>query len=206
MKRRTLLLGLGTAIAGGGAVLGTGAFTTVQADRSVSVNVAQSSQALVGIDVNDRYGSTTDNGVAQFDLQSNVFENTGFNPQAKTILYGALAITNNSGTEGDTMSVEFGYSSDSVSVPSTQAVPKTSYDSDLQFYFRTFSAENAPSNANPLEGLSYSGNPEDVADPSSISTGETAVFDLVVNPGGQLSPDQDYSVDVTLVANLSGSS
>ena len=43
MKRRTILLGLGTAIAGGGAVLGTGAFTTVEADRSVSVNVAEDS-------------------------------------------------------------------------------------------------------------------------------------------------------------------
>jgi hypothetical protein len=204
MKRRTILLGLGTAIAGGGAVLGTGAFTTVEADRSVSVNVAEDSAALVGIDVNDRYGDTTDNGVAEFDLQSNIFEDTGFNPQGKTILYGALAITNNSGESG-TMSVEMAYESESVEVPDNQEVPQESYDDGEQFYFRRFSSDNAPDNDNIFEGLSYDGNQDDVADPGEIAQGETAVFDLVVAPGGELSPDADSAVDVTLVATLSDS-
>jgi len=208
MKRRTVLIGLGTAIAGGGAVLGTGAFTTVEAEREVSVNVAEDSQALVGIDVNDRYGGQNDNGVAQFDLQSNIFEDTGFNPQGKTILYGALAITNNSGADSDEMSVELAYSSDSVTVPDSQAVPggDDDYGEDDQFYFRKHSSESAPSDADVFEGLNFDGDADDVADPGSISTGATTVLDLVVNPGGDLDPEQDYAVDVTIVANLSGSS
>lgn len=203
MKRRTVLIGLGAVVAGGGAAFGTGAFTTVETARSVSVNVAEDSQALVGIDVNERYGGQTD-GVAEFDLQSNVFEGTGFNPQGKTILYGALAITNNSGQSG-TMSVEMGYSSDSVDVPD-QGVPQESYDGGdrPQFYFRRLTAKNAPDGEDVFEGLNFSGPVEDVADPSKIEQGETTVFDLVVAPGGELSPDENYSVDVTIVANLSG--
>lgn len=206
MKRRTILIGLGAVVAGGGAALGTGAFTTVEAERSVSVNVAEDSRALVGIDVNDRYGGQNDNGVAEFDLQSNVFAGSGFNPQGKTILYAALAITNNSGIEGDEMTLQLAYESDSVTVPDTQEVPQASYDDGEQFYFRRFTAENAPDDDDIFEGLDFDGNPEDVADPGSIGQGETTVLDLVVNPGGQLDTDQNYAVDVTIVANISGSS
>jgi hypothetical protein len=39
MKRRNLLLGLGAAVSGGAATMGTGAFSSAQADRSVSVEV-----------------------------------------------------------------------------------------------------------------------------------------------------------------------
>jgi len=205
MKRRTLLIGLGAVVAGGGAAIGTGAFTTVEAQRTVSVNVAEDSRALVGIDVNDRYGGQTDNGVAEFDLQSNVFEGTGFNPQGKTILYGALGITNNSGISDDTMSLQLAYESESVTVPTTQEVPKDSYTDGEQFYFRKFTAENAPDDDNIFEGLDFTGSAEDVADPASIGQGETTVLDLVVNPGGQLDTGQNYAVDVTIVANISGS-
>lgn len=48
MKRRQLLTGLG-AVTAGGAVLGTGAFSSVQTDRSVSVSVANEDQAYLGI-------------------------------------------------------------------------------------------------------------------------------------------------------------
>lgn len=202
MKRRTVIIGAGAVVAGAGAILGTGAFTQVQAERTVSVNVAEDSAALVGIEVNDRYGGQTDDGVAEFDLQSNLFEDTGFNPDGTTILYSALAITNNSGNTGDEMEVLLSYESDSVDVPDGQAVPDTSAEG--QFSFRAFDANDAPSN--PFEGLSFDGDPEDVGDPGALGVGETAIFDLVVAPGGELDPDEDYAVDVTITANITGGS
>lgn len=197
MKRRTLLAGLLTI--GGGAAVGTGAFSTVQSERSVSIGVADDSAALLGIEVNDRYGGQTSNGLEQFNLQENLFASTGFNPEGTTILYGALAITNNSGIEGDSISVQFSYESDSVTVPTEQSVPDSTHDGE--FSFRAFDPETAP--ANPFDGLSYDGEQEDVADPGAIPAGETAIFDLVVDPDGELDPDT-YSVDVTLVANIGG--
>jgi hypothetical protein len=48
MKRRQFVVGLG-AIAAGGAAIGTGAFTSTEADRSVSVSVADEDQAYLAL-------------------------------------------------------------------------------------------------------------------------------------------------------------
>lgn len=56
MKRRQLLLG-GGAMFGGASILGTGAFTSVAADRDVAVNVAGDSDAFLQL-----RGATDDNG------------------------------------------------------------------------------------------------------------------------------------------------
>ena len=50
MNRRNVLVGLGGVVAGGGALLGTGAFTTVEAQRTVTVNAAGDASALLGLD------------------------------------------------------------------------------------------------------------------------------------------------------------
>lgn len=47
MKRRKFLIGAGSLAAAGGAVLGSGAFTSVQADRNVAVEVAGDNSALL---------------------------------------------------------------------------------------------------------------------------------------------------------------
>lgn len=198
LSRRNTVIGLGTIIAGGGVIVGTGAFTQVEAQREVTVNVAEDDRALVGIEVNERYGGV-DNGVAEFDLQSGVFEDTGFNPDSTTILFGALAITNNSGEAGDVMEVRMAYDSADVSVPSGTEIPETNHSG--QFSFRQFSTAN-DNPSDPFSGLSYDGSESDVATADAIPVGETAIFDLVVDPGGDLEPDQDYSVDVTLSVEL----
>lgn len=58
MNRRQLLAGLGAAAAGGGAALGTGAFTSVEANRQVDVQVADEDQAYLALDA-----SSNDNGI-----------------------------------------------------------------------------------------------------------------------------------------------
>ncbi|WP_336038249.1 hypothetical protein [Halobacterium yunchengense] len=49
MKRRTFLAGLGATAAGSSAVLGTGAFTSVSADRRLQVEVASDDDALLAL-------------------------------------------------------------------------------------------------------------------------------------------------------------
>lgn len=66
MKRRQLIMTLGT-VAGGSAVLGTGAFSSVSAERHVSVNVADDDDAYLAIDPNSQFvRSTTSSGPVEF--------------------------------------------------------------------------------------------------------------------------------------------
>ncbi|AGB30265.1 hypothetical protein Natpe_0333 [Natrinema pellirubrum DSM 15624] len=53
MNRRNVLLGLGTIVAGGGAALGSGAFSQAEAQRSVSVSLEGDSSGLLRPTVND---------------------------------------------------------------------------------------------------------------------------------------------------------
>lgn len=58
LTRRNVLIGLGTLTAGAGAIGGTGAFTQVEAERSVSVQTAGDDSALIGLvpgDENPQY-------------------------------------------------------------------------------------------------------------------------------------------------------
>lgn len=50
MNRRQFVIGLGATAAGGGAALGTGAFTSVDADRDASVAVAEEDEAYLRIE------------------------------------------------------------------------------------------------------------------------------------------------------------
>ena len=49
MKRRTLLAGVGSLAAASSTILGSGAFTTVSADRTVNVEVADDNQSLLAL-------------------------------------------------------------------------------------------------------------------------------------------------------------
>jgi hypothetical protein len=62
MKRRNLLLGLGAAVSGGAATMGTGAFSSAQADRSVSVSVASDNPgAYLALDETDDSTQASEN-------------------------------------------------------------------------------------------------------------------------------------------------
>jgi hypothetical protein len=63
MQRRNLLIGMGSLAAGSAATLGTGAFTSVQAERAVSVETTGDASAFLGLDAtnatNGAYASKT---------------------------------------------------------------------------------------------------------------------------------------------------
>jgi len=50
MRRRTLLAGLGSLVASGSLAVGTGAFSTTRAERTVSVSVADDADALLSLE------------------------------------------------------------------------------------------------------------------------------------------------------------
>ncbi|GAB7014224.1 DUF1102 domain-containing protein [Halolamina salina] len=121
MERRKFIAGLGSLTAAGAAGIGTGAFTSVQADRSLSIQTAGDANAFLSItkaedDNGDVYANAQEyvdisNGEVSLDFTQ--VEDTanasasGINKNAKTIFDRLLDVTNNG-----TQDVEFWIESD----------------------------------------------------------------------------------------------
>lgn len=94
MKRRTAIIGLGGLVAGSGTILGTGAFSSVEAERTVSVEVADDADALLGIEPADEaseYAEITD-GTVEINID-------GVNQNAITVINPILDVSNNGTNE-----------------------------------------------------------------------------------------------------------
>lgn len=105
MQRRNLLIGLGSIAAGSAATLGTGAFTTVSAERTTQVNVAADSSGYVGISANGPYASGTGDGQLELDFSSSnsqgVFgDGEGLNPDSEYHFDNVFQVANQ-GPGGD---------------------------------------------------------------------------------------------------------
>ena len=96
MNRRNVLIGLGAVAAGGGAALGTGAFSQVEADRSVTINTTGDGSALLQLEVNDsQYNGLTDSGGSGDNGGTTIgIQLDQINDDAVTDFDGALTITN----------------------------------------------------------------------------------------------------------------
>ena len=116
MKRRTAILGLGGLVAGGGAAMGTGAFTNVEADREVSVDVQNDQNSYLALEPVDTDGDTVDEGrapEAQSDPFAVIDEDTGrlnlnitaLNSEAETVIDNVFQIAN-FGTDEVTVTIE----------------------------------------------------------------------------------------------------
>ena len=115
-NRRSVLIGLGGLVAGGGALVGTGAFDTVEAQRTVTVETAGDSDALLGLapadrdpdedDTQNEYVTENDDGLIEINLDGNDDQDaTGLNRQARTRFDELVDVTNN-GTQ-DVATLEF---------------------------------------------------------------------------------------------------
>ena len=69
-SRRQTIIGLGGLLAAGGAVVSTGAFDTVEAERSVGVETAGDASAFLGLEPAPDQDVTSfdDNDLVEFDL------------------------------------------------------------------------------------------------------------------------------------------
>ena len=95
MNRRNVLVGLGTIVAGGGAALGTGAFSSVEAERTVDLDTTGDSSALLALEsessiVSYDGGDGDDSGEIEFDEDS-------LNENATTTFDPAFTVENNGG-------------------------------------------------------------------------------------------------------------
>ncbi|OYR62888.1 DUF1102 domain-containing protein [Halorubrum ezzemoulense] len=112
MQRRKFVVGLGALASGGAAAIGTGAFTSVEADRSVDVEVAGDANAYLALkqipgEPNSQQYVTNQSGEIGFDFSdSNGNVNgTGFNPDATTEVDNLLMVANQ-GTQSAFVSVD----------------------------------------------------------------------------------------------------
>ncbi|MEY7848943.1 hypothetical protein AB7C87_07015 [Natrarchaeobius sp. A-rgal3] len=102
MNRRNVLIGLGTIVAGGGAALGTGAFSTVTADRTANIEVADDSNAFLALEpVDDNPYVVEEGGEVVFYFDGEDSNAGGLNDNAVTEFESILRITNNGSNEVD---------------------------------------------------------------------------------------------------------
>jgi len=99
MQRRNLLIGMGSLAAGSAATLGTGAFTSVQAERDITISTTNDSGAYLGISPhsgpNGQYASTSGGTVSLDFTSTGAASDTGLNDNAKINIENVLNITNN---------------------------------------------------------------------------------------------------------------
>ena len=107
MNRRNVLIGLGAVAAGGGAVLGTGAFSQVEANRTVNVGVKNDAGALLqiseGAGASGVVGVESDSGDGTADIIT--FDEQNLNADATTTYENALEVANDGEETGATLEV-----------------------------------------------------------------------------------------------------
>lgn len=108
-NRRFVLIALGTVAVATGVIFGSGAFTTVEADRTAEITVEDDSAAFLQIQANNpNFASTVDSGgadVVQIDLDAGSGgDGDGVNPDAYTQIENVINVTNQ-GTQEVTLDV-----------------------------------------------------------------------------------------------------
>lgn len=68
VTRRTTIVGLGGLLAGGGALISSGAFSTIEAERSVSLATAGDASAFLGLEILDEEHVDMTDGTIEFDI------------------------------------------------------------------------------------------------------------------------------------------
>ena len=160
MNRRNVLIGLGAVAAGGGALLGTGAFSTVEAERTVSLSAADDNNANVELSVDETSNAITDSGSNTINI-----DGENLNYDAITTVNGALTITVSSNATGD-YEVDLLDSIGGSSV-SKGSANRSSGDDDMQFV----------SNAGASDSVTDGGS----GGFSAVSPGESVKYDVTFN-------------------------
>ena len=99
MRRRTFLAALGVTAAGG--AVGTGAFTSVEAERTVNVAIADEDQALLALEPNDdTFASANSNRREAIRLRFDALANGGGGPGSQSeYAFDRVFTVRNQGTQ-----------------------------------------------------------------------------------------------------------
>ena len=199
-NRRKFIAGLGALATGSAAAIGTGAFTSVTAERTVDVQVAGDASAYLGLEPVSQSPNSDyvvmNNGEVSFDFSNadgdssggGSVDGDGFNPDATTRIDDVLRVTNQ-GTQAANFWVNIenlGAGSDFLTIEASG--------------YPTYSS-NMGSKTGASTQLAYDGGNDAGVEPYELDTGEDIYLHLVVDAtaqGGQ-SPNS-FSGSATFVA------
>jgi hypothetical protein len=213
MNRRNVLVGLGAVAVGGGAAFGSGAFSQVEAERTMNVSTAGDANALLGLDPND----SSDNSYSSASSLAN--DNTlkltfdalgsskGLNIDAETTFDPIFRILNNGGNAADvridTPSGGNGTVTTSGTVLDSGAVIQNSVtdgNNSVTIEYKFTDSASPPS--------SIVANGSGTGSPVNIGSNGQQVVGLVIgisDPGGQFDPTNvssgEYIQELRIVAN-----
>jgi hypothetical protein len=163
LTRRNALVGLGTVAAGAGVVGGSGAFTSVEAERTVNVSTESDADAALSLKPADTENSgdyvTTSNDQIQLDLsgtQGDSADSSGLNRDAITKIASLITVTNNGSQELSGLKLHLETDSDNI-------------DESAAFGFTTGNGSNEFDND------------KDVTDGSGLSVGGSLTFGVIVD-------------------------
>ena len=185
LTRRNALIGLGTVAAGAGVIGGTGAFSSVTANRTVNVETAGDADAALSLEPTDSSNAneyvTADDGTIQLDLDGtsdNSADSSGLNQNAKTTIDDLVKITNNGSQDISEINLEI--TDDS--------------STDLSGVFEFTKGPDGSTNV---------GNNADITGGNGLSVGSSVVFGLVIdlldnnNDVSELPSSTDYTLIIT---------
>jgi len=182
LTRRNALIGMGTVAAGAGVIGGSGAFTSVEADRTVNISTTGDGSAALALaaapdsDNATEYVSTS-NGQIQLDLDGTSAGASGINQNAKTTIDNLVQITNNGSQALTSLNVEI----------------TNSGDNNISGIF-TFTKGS--------DGDTTLGNNVDLTESNGLGSGSSVVFGLIINllnnnAGVSEMPSGGYTLNIT---------
>jgi hypothetical protein len=196
MNRRTLLAGVGGLTAVGAGALGTGAFTSVTAERTVDVQVAGDAAAYLALDdidsePNSEYVDATGDTV-EITLDQTAAGGQGLNKQATTRIDNILQVSNQGTQEVafwlDTTVAEGGIDGDT-----------STDDAD---YLTVEGKDEVSSGSLSSTQLAYDGTNSASLEPLTVPTGEDIVLNVVIE---SVASSTDFTNPIAFIANEDGS-
>lgn len=185
LSRRNVLIGLGTLVTGAGAAFGTGAFTTVTAERTVNVETAGDASAALALSPardDEAYVEQTD-GTIEINLDGSDSNASGLNQSARTRFENLVTVTNNGTQAITTLNFEFDVTNSSDDTAHENALSITSGDTTI----------SADGSANLLVDSD-----EGSAGSDELTSGQSMPFGVEVDLLDSGISDFDSAADVTL--------
>ncbi|ELZ35781.1 hypothetical protein [Halorubrum tebenquichense] len=192
-NRRKFLAGLGALASGSAAAVGTGAFSSVSATRTVSVNVASDESSFLALNATDERASITD-GQLELEFDNSGEGALGLNPNSRTAFLDVFEITN----QGDDPAyVGVGVEQSDVYADGAGNPLLADYENLSMFVYAEDSNGNGP-------GLSFNGGNGNMeidsggrvdADFDSNGTSVPEDNPRILSPGDSISVDFSFIVD-----------
>jgi hypothetical protein len=108
MNRRQALIGIGTLAVGSGAALGSGAFTSVEANRTVDVQTEGDASAYLQLTGQGNYVADNSGSSGELTLDLGAVGGSGFNENAVTKVADIVEVKANPQDSSSTVNVGFG--------------------------------------------------------------------------------------------------